>query len=144
MLLLHTKGAKSGQERVNPMMYDDRGDGRLAVFASYAGNDSNPAWYYNLAANPDVTAEIGTETRSFRARIAPVRSTLTDLELVEGSQSGFRRVRNEDQSRDPGGHSRTGVISRVHDAGRACGRPPSTRVRCVRAKSLRCWRPGSR
>ena len=70
LLLLHTVGAKSGQERVNPMMYQDLGDGRVAVFASYAGADVNPAWFHNLLANPDLTAEIGTETRELRARVA--------------------------------------------------------------------------
>ena len=70
MLLLHTTGAKSGRERVNPMMYQDLGDGRVAVFASKAGMDTNPDWYHNLVANPDVTAEIGTETRDFVAHTA--------------------------------------------------------------------------
>ena len=70
LLLLHTTGAKSGAERTNPMMYRDLGDGRVAVFASKAGADTNPDWYHNLVANPEVTAEIGTETRSFRARTA--------------------------------------------------------------------------
>jgi deazaflavin-dependent oxidoreductase (nitroreductase family) len=71
LLLLHTTGAKTGHERVNPVMYQDLGDGRLALFASYAGLDMNPAWYHNLTAHPDVTAEIGTATRAFRARTAP-------------------------------------------------------------------------
>jgi hypothetical protein len=35
LLLLHTVGARSGKERVNPMMYQDLGDGRAAVFAGY-------------------------------------------------------------------------------------------------------------
>jgi deazaflavin-dependent oxidoreductase (nitroreductase family) len=70
LLLLHTKGAKSGQERVNPVMYQALDDGRLAVFASKAGADTNPDWYHNIRANPDVTAEIGAGTRSFRAHVA--------------------------------------------------------------------------
>lgn len=70
LLLLHTTGAKSGQERVNPVMYQDLGDGRVAVFASKGGMDTNPDWYHNLTANPDVTAEIGTATRTFRSRVA--------------------------------------------------------------------------
>jgi deazaflavin-dependent oxidoreductase (nitroreductase family) len=70
VLLLHATGAKSGQERVNPMMYQDLGDGTVAVFASKAGAPTNPDWYHNVVANPDVTAEIGTETRAFRARVA--------------------------------------------------------------------------
>jgi deazaflavin-dependent oxidoreductase (nitroreductase family) len=70
LLLLHTTGAKSGQERVHPMMYQDLGDDSVAVFASKAGAPDYPAWFHNVVANPDVTAEIGTETRSFRARTA--------------------------------------------------------------------------
>jgi deazaflavin-dependent oxidoreductase (nitroreductase family) len=69
MLLLHTTGAKSGQERVNPMMYREVGDD-LAVFASKAGAPTNPDWYHNLVAHPRVTAEIGTETVSLEARVA--------------------------------------------------------------------------
>ena len=70
LLLLHTTGAKSGQERVSPMMYQDLGGGSVAVFASKAGAPDNPDWFHNVVANPEVTAEIGTETRSFRAHVA--------------------------------------------------------------------------
>lgn len=70
ILLLHTTGAKSGLERINPMMYQDLGDGRIAVFASKAGAETHPDWYHNTVANPDVSAEIGTDTRTFRARTA--------------------------------------------------------------------------
>ncbi len=70
LLLLHTTGAKSGRERVNPMVYQDLGDGRIAVFASKAGADTHPDWYHNLVAHPEVNAEIGTTTRSFTARTA--------------------------------------------------------------------------
>jgi deazaflavin-dependent oxidoreductase (nitroreductase family) len=69
MLLLHTTGAKSGKERVNPMMYRDVGD-ELAVFASKAGAPTNPDWYHNLLAHPETTAEIGTDTVSVVAREA--------------------------------------------------------------------------
>lgn len=69
LLLLHSTGAKSGAERVNPMMYRPV-EGGLAVFASKAGADSNPDWYHNLLANPSARIEIGTETREVRARVA--------------------------------------------------------------------------
>jgi deazaflavin-dependent oxidoreductase (nitroreductase family) len=69
ILLLHTTGAKSGQERVSPVMYQRVGDA-LAVFASKAGAPSNPAWFHNLLAHPEVTVEVGTETRALRARVA--------------------------------------------------------------------------
>jgi len=70
LLLLHTTGARSGQERVNPVMYRDLGDGSYAVFASKAGAPVNPDWYHNLRANPGVSAEIGTRTERFTARVA--------------------------------------------------------------------------
>ena len=70
MVLLHHKGAKSGTERVNPLMYRDLGDGSLAVFASKGGAPTNPDWYHNLVANPETTIEIGTEQHTVRARVA--------------------------------------------------------------------------
>lgn len=69
MLLLHTTGAKSGETRVNPLVYQDV-DGTPAIFGSYAGAEKNPAWFHNLVKNPDIAIEIGTETRPVRARIA--------------------------------------------------------------------------
>ena len=69
MLLLHTKGAKSGVERVNPVVYQQVGDD-VAVFASKGGAPTNPDWYHNVLANPEVTAEIGTEMVPLRARVA--------------------------------------------------------------------------
>ena len=69
-MLLHTRGAKSGAERVNPVMYRKVDDGRYAVFASKAGAPTNPDWYYNILAHPDVEAEIGSATLPLTARVA--------------------------------------------------------------------------
>jgi deazaflavin-dependent oxidoreductase (nitroreductase family) len=69
LLLLHTVGAKTGQPRVNPVMYRQLADG-YAVFASKGGAPTNPDWYYNLLAQPRVSAEIGTDTVEFVARVA--------------------------------------------------------------------------
>jgi deazaflavin-dependent oxidoreductase (nitroreductase family) len=69
LLLLHTTGARTGRPRVNPMMYQPVPEG-YAVFASKGGAPANPDWYYNLLAHPRVTAEIGTETAEFLARVA--------------------------------------------------------------------------
>ncbi|MEO6702604.1 MAG: nitroreductase family deazaflavin-dependent oxidoreductase [Jatrophihabitantaceae bacterium] len=69
MLLLHTIGAKSGAERVNPVMYRPV-DGGLAVFASNTGAETHPDWYHNLLAQPDVQIEIGTQTVPVHARVA--------------------------------------------------------------------------
>lgn len=67
MLILHSTGAKSGQERVSPMMYLATASG-WAVFASNAGQSANSAWYHNLRANPLATIEVGTETVEVAAR----------------------------------------------------------------------------
>lgn len=69
ILLLHHKGAKTGQVRVNPVAYQDLGEGRVAVFASKGGAPTNPDWYHNLVANPEATIEIGTETVPVKARV---------------------------------------------------------------------------
>jgi deazaflavin-dependent oxidoreductase (nitroreductase family) len=69
MLLLHSTGAKSGQLRVNPMMYQQVGES-FAVFASKGGAPTNPDWYYNLVANPRATIEVGTESFEVNARVA--------------------------------------------------------------------------
>lgn len=68
LLLLHTKGAKSGQRRVTPMAYVRDGD-RYVVIASKNGAPTNPDWYHNLVANPVVTVELGNE--QFEARATP-------------------------------------------------------------------------
>src|SRR5579864_4205292 len=66
MLLLTTTGARSGKQRTNPLAYLPDGD-RVVIFASKAGAPTNPDWYHNLRAHPDVTIEIGEETRPVRA-----------------------------------------------------------------------------
>jgi deazaflavin-dependent oxidoreductase (nitroreductase family) len=71
LVLVHHVGAKSGTERVNPLMYQEVGDsGAIAIFASKGGATTNPDWYHNLVANPETTIEIGTETRPVVARVA--------------------------------------------------------------------------
>ncbi len=70
LLLLHHKGARSGQIRVNPLAYQQIGPTRYAIFATKAGAPTNPDWYYNLLANPDATVEIGMETFPVKARVA--------------------------------------------------------------------------
>jgi deazaflavin-dependent oxidoreductase (nitroreductase family) len=89
LLLLHTTGARSGKERTNPVMYQDLGGGSVAVFASKAGADTNPDWYHNVVAHPDVTAEIGTETRSFRTRVATAQEREPIWEKQKADYPGF-------------------------------------------------------
>ena len=76
LLLLHHRGAKTGTERINPVAYQRLSEDSVAVFASKGGASTNPDWYHNVVANPDVTVEIGTET--FRARARVAKSTERD------------------------------------------------------------------
>jgi deazaflavin-dependent oxidoreductase (nitroreductase family) len=61
LLLLHHAGAKSGTSRINPLAYQPDGD-RYVIFASKAGAPTNPDWYHNLKAHPDVKIEVGADT----------------------------------------------------------------------------------
>lgn len=68
LLLLHSTGAKSGQERIHPLVYRDLGDD-FAIFASKGGAHEHPAWFHNLVANPDASVEVGSETIPVTARV---------------------------------------------------------------------------
>ena len=76
ILLLHHKGAKSGKERVSPLLYLRDGD-RLVIVASKGGTNKHPAWFHNLMANPDTLVELPREKRKVHARKA------TDEERAE-------------------------------------------------------------
>jgi deazaflavin-dependent oxidoreductase (nitroreductase family) len=69
VLLLHHTGARTGRLRTNPLVYLSDGD-RFAVFGSKGGAPTNPDWFHNLIAHPEVTIEVGTETIPVRARVA--------------------------------------------------------------------------
>jgi len=76
LLLLHHTGAKSGKSRINPLAYQSD-DGRYVIFASKAGAPSNPDWYHNLKAQPNVKIEVGTDT----------------IDVVAGEATGEERQR---------------------------------------------------
>jgi deazaflavin-dependent oxidoreductase (nitroreductase family) len=68
LLLLTTRGAKTGADRTTPMMFHPDGD-RVLVMASNAGAPKAPDWYANLRTNPSVTVERGDETYAARASV---------------------------------------------------------------------------
>jgi len=70
LVLLHHRGAKTGNERVNPLACQVLDDSAWAVFASKGGAPTNPDWFHNLIANPDATIETGAATVPVRARVA--------------------------------------------------------------------------
>jgi deazaflavin-dependent oxidoreductase (nitroreductase family) len=61
LLLLHHVGAKSGEERIAPLVYLADGE-RYVIFASKGGAPENPAWYHNLKAHPETRIEVGEQT----------------------------------------------------------------------------------
>ena len=62
MVILHTIGAKSGKLLLVPLVLTIEDNGDMTLFASFAGSQKNPAWVYNLRANPQIDIELGTET----------------------------------------------------------------------------------
>jgi F420H(2)-dependent quinone reductase len=68
LILLTTKGAKTGQPRIIPLMYVPYGNQILAI-ASKGGSVNHPEWYFNVLAHPDVTVEVGDEIFETTARI---------------------------------------------------------------------------
>ena len=71
LLLLTSTGAKSGEQRVNPVAYFDI-DNKIYVVGSSAGRDRDPAWAFNIRAHPDVSVEIGSDApRAVTARELP-------------------------------------------------------------------------
>ena len=66
VLILHATGARSGLERITPLVYLREGD-RVFIFASKGGSPTHPAWYHHLKANPGVSVEIGSGTSSATA-----------------------------------------------------------------------------
>ena len=69
MLLLDHVGAKSGVKRTSPLVYAVDGED-LVLIGSKGGYPKNPAWYYNLKANPDTKVQVGDEVRDVHAREA--------------------------------------------------------------------------
>lgn len=93
VLLLHTIGAKSGLERVNPAVTLQDGD-RYLIVASKGGAATHPGWYYNLVANPDVKVEVGTEKFKAQAIVAeePERTAL--YSKMEKRNSAFTKYKD--------------------------------------------------
>jgi len=94
LVLLHTTGARSGQRRVNPLMCLPDGD-RYVVVASKAGAPTNPDWYHNILADPNVTVEFGPETFEATARIAeePERTELyARMEALSDAFSEYKKI----------------------------------------------------
>lgn len=71
IILIHHVGAKSGKERVTPLVRFPEDDGSMVIVASKAGAPDNPDWYHNVKANPRFEVEVGAETFPVEAEEVP-------------------------------------------------------------------------
>jgi deazaflavin-dependent oxidoreductase (nitroreductase family) len=84
LLLLHTKGHKTGTLYLSPMIYL-RLDERVFVFASKGGADSNPDWYKNALRDSNVYVEIGDD--AYAAKAKPLEGVERDrVYAIQGSR----------------------------------------------------------
>ena len=67
IVVITSRGARSGVLRKNPVMRVER-DGKYLAVASMGGSPDNPEWYYNFVANPEVDLQDGPEAKAYRAR----------------------------------------------------------------------------
>jgi deazaflavin-dependent oxidoreductase (nitroreductase family) len=79
LLLLTTRGRRSGREYTTPMVYTRDGE-RLLVYASQGGSPDHPDWYLNLVANPEVVVEVGADR--YQARATPLEGEERDREFA--------------------------------------------------------------
>lgn len=101
VLLLTTKGAKSGTERTNPLVYTKDGD-KIVIVASKGGAPTNPAWFHNLRANPTVTVELGKEKFQARAAVAKPESERRRLyDQHAATHPGFKDYETKTTRRIP-------------------------------------------
>jgi deazaflavin-dependent oxidoreductase (nitroreductase family) len=69
IVVITSKGAKSGKLRKNPVMRVEH-DGVYAAVASQGGAPTHPTWFHNFVAHPEVELQDGPEPHTYRARIA--------------------------------------------------------------------------
>lgn len=98
MLLLHSRGARSGQPRATPLLYTPRGED-LVLVASKAGADHHPAWYHNLRAHPDVEVAVAGRRRPVRAREAEGSEREQLWRLVNDNYDGYETYQRRAGSR---------------------------------------------
>jgi F420H(2)-dependent quinone reductase len=92
VVILTTTGVRSGSTRKNPIMRVER-DGVYAAIASYAGGPQNPAWYYNLVAQPYATVQDGPQVRRVRAREVADDEKQAWWDLADSLNPNYARYR---------------------------------------------------
>lgn len=98
-LLLTTRGRKSGQPRVRPLIYGER-DGDYVVVASKGGAPNHPLWYLNLAAEPSVDLQVATDKFRARARTSEGEERSALWELMAAIYSPYNDYQEAAGSRE--------------------------------------------
>jgi deazaflavin-dependent oxidoreductase (nitroreductase family) len=92
LVVMHTLGAKSGEERLNPVMGIPE-EGAWLVAATYAGQPVDPAWAHNLRAHPDLDLEVAAadsvETVAVHAEELPEPARSIGWEKFKAASPGF-------------------------------------------------------
>ena len=100
MLLVDHVGAKSGTARTSPLVYAEDGENVILV-ASKGGYPKNPAWFHNLMAHPDTTAQVGARRRPVHARVATPQERDRLWELMVGVYGGYEDYRRRTDRQIP-------------------------------------------
>jgi F420H(2)-dependent quinone reductase len=100
MLLLDHKGAKSGTHRTTPLVFARDGENTILI-ASKGGYPKNPAWYYNLKANPDTTIQIGSKVIDVHAREATPEEYERMWKLAVEVYGGYEAYRRRTERQIP-------------------------------------------
>jgi deazaflavin-dependent oxidoreductase (nitroreductase family) len=100
MLLLTTRGRKSGRERTVPLLYVADGE-RFVVVASNAGDERAPAWWLNLQASPAARVQVGSDTHAVSARRASPEETGRLWPLLEASYHSYASYRTRTRREIP-------------------------------------------
>lgn len=102
VLVLVTRGRRSGKRRSSPLLYFPcEGSDDLVVVASNYGRDHHPGWYWNIVADPEVTVEVRGERFAAQARIAEGEERSALFEEVVAANRRFAGYRAATDRRIP-------------------------------------------
>ncbi|QWL31418.1 nitroreductase/quinone reductase family protein [Rathayibacter toxicus] len=96
LVLLHHRGARSGDKRVTPLVALRPSDDIWLIAASKAGAPNNPAWFHNLVAHPDVTIETPDDgTIEVRAEVLEGEERDAAWARFTSASEGFREYQKK-------------------------------------------------
>ncbi len=100
MVILHTIGARSGNLLLVPLVLTIEDNGDMILFASFAGSPKNPAWVYDLRANPEIDIELGSETFKGNVVELPADEAKARVQLQAGNSEVFAEYVEKAAPRD--------------------------------------------